>query len=326
MKKLLKLGAVALAVGFAASAFAQAESETVPKIIHRVMNAADSLPDAPPTGGIGQVTPVIQWKGGAVMNTPNVYVIWYGNWNQSNGSDTPAGQTLVKDFLTGLGGSGIYETNTTYTGSGGSHVTGAIGTYAESNVGYLKKRLKKIVALNDGQIKTIVTNYINASQGGQPDPNGVYFVLTSSDVNETTGFCTQYCGWHTHGSINAIVVKYSFVGNANRCLSACSIQSTSPNSNAGVDGAISVVFHELSETVSDPVPGTGWTNAQGAENGDMCAWTFGQPGNVPQAGNGSYYNTTLPAQSNGGTKNYLLQRMLAGNDSKCYVNWLLGTQ
>jgi hypothetical protein len=58
----------------------------------------------------------------------------------------------------------------------------------------------------------------------------------------------------------------------------------------------------------------------------MCAWTFGQPANVPQAGNGSFYNTTLPAQSSGGTRNYLLQRMLAGNDSKCYVNWLLGTQ
>ena len=94
MKKLLKLGAVALAVGFAASAFAQAESETVPKIIHRVMNAADSLPDAPPTGGIGQVTPVIQWKGGAVMNTPNVYVIWYGNWSGNTAT------TIVPELLT----------------------------------------------------------------------------------------------------------------------------------------------------------------------------------------------------------------------------------
>jgi hypothetical protein len=45
------------------------------------------------------------------------------------------------------------------------------------------------------------------------DPNGVYFVLTSPEVNETSGFCTQYCGWHTHGTLNGVDIKYAFVGN-----------------------------------------------------------------------------------------------------------------
>src|SRR6266567_2347418 len=42
------------------------------------------------TGSIGPVTPLITNHGGPVIGTPNIYFIWYGNWNQSDGSDTPA--------------------------------------------------------------------------------------------------------------------------------------------------------------------------------------------------------------------------------------------
>src|SRR5437868_3128204 len=57
------------------------------------------------TGGTGVVTPAITYHGGPLINTPDAYVIWYGNWNQANGSDTPAGQQIVRDFLSYLGGS-----------------------------------------------------------------------------------------------------------------------------------------------------------------------------------------------------------------------------
>jgi hypothetical protein len=77
------------------------------------------------------------------------------------------------------------------------------------------------------------------------DPNGMYFVLTSSDVNERSGFCTRYCGWHTAASPSVGRIRYSFVGNANRCLSSCAIQSVGPNGNAGVDGMLSGLAHEL---------------------------------------------------------------------------------
>jgi hypothetical protein len=39
-------------------------------------------------------------------------------------------------------------------------------------------------------VEAVVSGAI--SSGALPaDANGVYFVLTSSDVNETSGFCTQ---------------------------------------------------------------------------------------------------------------------------------------
>jgi hypothetical protein len=325
MKSVFKYSLLALSLGFAGASFAQAASDLVTaRIEHRINNPDNALPGAPPSGGIGQITPLITWHGGPVMpSAPNVHLIWYGNWAQNNGSDNAAGQQIVRDFVNGLNGSHYLAISKGYTGSGGTQVSGNVGVVAEANVGYLRKRLRKVVALSDTDIKTVVTNYINAHGGA--DANALYFVLTSTDVNETSGFCTQYCGWHTNGSINSTDVKYSFVGNANRCLSGCAIQSTSPNSNAGVDGMVSVIAHELEESFSDPDPRSGWANSAGAENGDMCAWTFGQPANLFQAANGSYYNVTLPAQG-GGSRNFLVQRNLAALDSKCYIDGVTGAQ
>jgi len=82
--------------------------------------------------------------------------------------------------------------------------------------------------------------------------NAVYFVLTASDVNETSGFCTQYCGWHTHATIAGTDIKFAFIGNPDRCPSACEAQTIGPNGNAGADGMASIISHELEEAVTDP--------------------------------------------------------------------------
>ena len=78
-------------------------------------------------------------------------------------------------------------------------------------------------------------------------------MLTSSNVNETSGFCTKYCGFHTHATLSGSDIKYSFVGNSDRCPSGCEIQSTGPNSAAtgqgGIDGMANVMFHEASEAI-----------------------------------------------------------------------------
>ena len=38
---------------------------------------------APTAGSTGAIKPGIQYHGGPVMNMPTPYLIWYGNWNQS---------------------------------------------------------------------------------------------------------------------------------------------------------------------------------------------------------------------------------------------------
>jgi hypothetical protein len=152
--------------------------------------------------------------------------------------------------------------------------------------------------LTDATLQTVVSTAITSGKLPK-DANGVYFVLTSKEVNETSGFCTQYCGFHTHGTIGGVDIKYSFVGNAARCPASCAAQTaSSPNGNVGADGMASVIAHELEETVTDPDLNA-WYDSRGYENADKCAWTFGTTYNP---GNGSMANMKL------GNYDYLIQR------------------
>jgi hypothetical protein len=245
------------------------------------------------------------------MSQPTIYTIWYGNWNQTNGTDTADGQQIVRDFLFGLGGSKHYLINSSYSGVSGALTVGGETTDTGS----------QSTRLTDAKVQAIVSNAITSAKL-PTDANGIYLVLTSSNVAENSGFCNRYCGWHTSGTIACNNIKYSFVGNAARCPTSCAAQSTGPNGNAGVDGMISVIAHEIEEANTDPNPTTGWADSGGAENADKCAWTFGQ--NLKTASNGASYNVTLNARVSG-TRNYLIQRNL-DSASKCYVDNLNKTQ
>jgi hypothetical protein len=241
----------------------------------------------------GATTNGINYHGGPVMlGTVNIYYIWYGNW--TNNSAT----TILQTFASAIGATPYFNINTTYYNSANARVSGKVAFGKFINVtSYPAGAASYATSLGDSDIKTIVSNAISA--GSLPlDSNGVYFVLTSADVKETSGFCTQYCGWHTHASIRNVDIKYSFIGNPDQCPNACAAQSTSPNGNAGADGMASIIAHELSETVSDPDLNA-WFDRSGYENADKCAWTFGATKTAP---NGSHYNVTF------GSLNWLLQQ------------------
>ncbi len=293
----------------ASFAFAQNEGQGAPETIKHGVNPHDT--GSVTAGSTGVVTPPITYSGGALLPHPNIYFIWYGNWNQSNGSDTPGGQQIVRDFANGIGGSNYFQINTTYSTSGYA-ISGLVNFVKETTDAYSFG-----TRLRDSNILSIVNNAI--SSGKLPyDTQGVYFVLTSSDVNESSGFCSKYCGWHTAATPSAGHVRYSFVGNANRCLSSCAAQTVGPNGNAGVDGMISVIAHELEETTTDADPRSGWADSGGAENADKCAWTFGS--NQLTAPNGATYNVTL------GTRNFLIQRNLKHATAGDTCNMSLTTQ
>ena len=230
----------------------------------------------------------IRYHGGPViLGTVNVYYIWYGNWNNNSA------QSILTNLAQSMGGSPYFNINTTYYNGSNTHVS--------NSVQYVKAAFDNYsqgTALSDSSIQTIVSNAI--SSGALPmDTNGVYFVLTSADVNETSGFCTQYCGWHTHGTISGSDIKYAFIGNPDRCPSACEQQTTSsPNGNTGADGMASIIAHELEEATTDPDLNA-WYDSRGQENADKCAWTFGATYTVS---NGSKANMKL------GTMDYLIQQ------------------
>jgi hypothetical protein len=239
----------------------------------------------------------INYHGGPlILGTTNVYYIWYGNWSGN------AATTILADLAASIGGSPYYNINTTYYDGNNVHVTNSVKSKGSASGPASYK-----TSLKDADVLAAVSNAIS-SNALPKDANGVYFVLTSADVNETSGFCTQYCGWHSHSSIAGTEIKFAFVGNPDRCPSACEAQYTGPNGNAGADGMASIVAHELEEAVTDPVFNA-WYDARGYENADKCAWTFGT---TYKAANGALANMKL------GTRDYLIQQNWVNTGSgKC---------
>jgi hypothetical protein len=236
------------------------------------------------------------YHGGPVMlGVPNIYYIWYGNWSDNTAPGILT--NLAQNFF----GSPYYNINSTYYYyyDGTRHPISGHISYVGS-IGSTTDNYSQGTALSDDAVQNIVATALT-SNALPTDPNGVYFVLTSADVNETSGFCRQYCAWHTNGTINGQDIKFAFVGNPDRCPFACAAQTTSPNGNAGADGMASMIAHELSEMVTDPDLNA-WYDQRGNENADKCAWNFGTTQRAP---NGSRYNVTL------GTMRYLLQQIWA---------------
>jgi sugar lactone lactonase YvrE len=266
-----------------------------------------TAPKAPITGAVATGNG-INYHNGPVLHTINVYYIWYGDWN---GLD-PTGPPILTDFVSNEGGSTYFNINTTYGDTTGG-VPNAVAFAGQTTVAGTN------TSLADNDIANIVATAL-AQFGGTPDTNGVYFVLTAPGINETSGFLTTYCGWHTHGSFpnggGTLDIKYSFVGNASGpSLGNCAEQtSSSPNGDPGADAMVSVIAHELEETATDPDLNA-WYDGSGQENADKCAWTFGT---TYAASNGSLANMKL------GARDYLVQQnwvnAQGGMCSLSYVN------
>ncbi len=272
-------------------AFSQDKSELAKhdKIVHRLRSDHDEEKnkDAHPASSRSQGGNGISYHGGPLILGPtNIYYIWYGNWT-GNSADT-----MLTNLAQRIGGSRYFNINTTYYDGSNAHVSNWVNYGGRTIDNYSRG-----TALSDAAIQGIVSDAIISSRLPR-DSNGVYFVLTSADVNETSGFCTQYCGWHTRGTISGTDIKYAFIGNPDRCPSACQAQTVGPNGNAGADGMASIIAHELEEAVTDPDLNA-WYDSRGMENADKCAWTFGSVYLLP---NGAYANMVL------GGLNYLIQR------------------
>lgn len=256
--------------------------------------------------------PTMIYHGGSVMSgTPNVYYIWYGDWNVSN----PGAKPVLEQLISDLNGSSYYTINTSYNVTGAPSISNSVNFGKSIDVGYANNvtiRNRKSLLLRD--ISAIVSKAIDqtASSHLPIDENGLYVLLTSknvtvSDSNALGGsFCNNFCGFHTYGTItyaNSTTknIKYAFVGDTEACPTACAPKinsTTSPNQNVAADGMASVIAHELVEAVTDPNQNA-WYDSTGYENADKCAWNFGI---INTASNGSLYNLTL------NSRNYLLQQ------------------
>ena len=221
------------------------------------------------------------------MHAPVAYIIWYGNWTGNTGVG------LLINFVTNIGASPWWSIVTRYNNASSMTYGGS------ANDSYSQGR-----NLTQTTVFAIVTRAIN-SHVLPNNTNGLYLVLSSADVFET-GFCTADCGWHSYDPPSQL--KFGWIGDpTTQCPNACSGQHIPPNGNFGADAMASVIAHEAAEAATDPFLNA-WLDSNGDENGDKCAWTFG---NMTRLSSGAYYNIVV-----GGT-NYLIQQMWRVPNQDC---------
>lgn len=142
------------------------------------------------TGEASALEPITYHVGGTVISEPlTIYYIYYGAWSAAQ-------KAVIKTFTDGLGASDWWGMSTKYyaLNNGKTFVTSSItyGKDVDDNYSMGKQ-------LTGGSTQKIVQSKLN--DGSLPyDINGIYFLLTSKDVSESSGpsntFCANYCGYH----------------------------------------------------------------------------------------------------------------------------------
>ena len=230
-------------------------------------------------GRVNTNTRIIYHGGSVMAGDQDVYLIWYGCWDDNCGlaGDTTT-QLILTDFMSSIGGSPYFQINATYSNSVGQSPTGAL-FYG----GSVFDRYSQGLELTAADIQEIVAAKIGNEL--PQDPLGVYVVIASADVSSVaTGFCVPDSQpHHGEGSTLGAIFRYAFVGNPARCptlaapqfIAADGSRLPTPNGHFAADAMASTIAHLLNETVTNP-GGTGWFDRYGLENADKCAGTFGE--------------------------------------------------
>lgn len=268
--------------------------------------AQDAASKTAGSGGTG-----IYYHGGPVLQsgTKVVSVYWASspiyNGGPAAGTTGTGGAdgSLVGTFLRGLGGSPYFNINTTYTDGSGAHVVNSV-TY----VGYWANNANVPAPgqnVSDADMIAMLQSGFNSGAISY-DPGTLYQIFTAGTVNLGGGFGSQYCAYHTHGTvtINGVskTVLYSAMPYNMAYPTSCSANlSVWPNNDPGADAEVNTLAHEIEETTTDMM-GTAWYDRRGYENADKCAWKWG-----------STYTT-----SNGGTANVVV----GGLNWLVQMNWV----
>ena len=134
----------------------------------------------------------IYYHGGPLLGTavpPNVYLIWYGNWSGNTAI------SILTNLASHIGGSSYFNINTTYYNGSGDHVLNAVSYKGSTTDNYSQG-----TSLSDSAVQLVVQEAISSGRLAL-DPDGVYFVLTSKDVNEKSGSAaTTAAGTRTEAS------------------------------------------------------------------------------------------------------------------------------
>eukprot|EP00884_Botryococcus_braunii_P005008 jgi/Botrbrau1/14508/Bobra.0350s0013.1 len=247
----------------------------------------------------------IQYHGGFVTNPLRFYYIWYGDWPV--GDRSPSDSSTVKileDLANSLPNSCAWSSTASYQEGSGNQLVNDI-TFAGSIFLPQDSPCWQGSELSYGAIDQL-TACLLESDIVSNTPSTLFLTMGSGDVS-FTGFCTQWCGWHDYSKGNLV----GFIGSNKHCRDGCTPQTNSPNNNNEADSMASIVFHELTETATDPQIDAWYRDDENQnENADLCAWNFKPTAFTPAPGGGKWNTFTHcpPDTPNCVSRYWLLQK------------------
>ena len=212
---------------------------------------------------------------GVVTGADGVYLVYWG----SQWSSDPSGEAAIQqNFFNHVGGSSWNNSVTQYcqgVASGTTYCNGA-GTAASNPANVLKgvwydNTSAAPSSPTQSQLAAeavrAAAHFGNTAAGSN---NTVQYVINTATGNNSSGFGTQYCAWHSSTSSSYGNIAYTNFPYVTDAGASCGAGFVNPGTTT--DGITIVGGHEFAETESDIFPSTGWIDGSGKENGDKCAW------------------------------------------------------
>ena len=262
-------------------------------VIHRTLQGqaqAHAAGHGRPGGGNNNLTYHGGVGGIGVETAPRVYVVFWG----SQWSVDPSGEAdLVQSFLRGVGGSSWLKSVTQYcqavasgtifcNGAGQQAAGDQSGIFADTRVwadNSSPAPSKPTQSQLAAEAVRAAAHFGNTTSSSNASAQ---YVIATATGNNSSGFGTQYCAYHSSTSSSAGNIAYTNLPYITDAGASCGANFNGLGPNAGIT---IVEGHELAETITDQFPNGGWLDGSGAENGDKCAWI--------SSGQGASANTTL---------------------------------
>ncbi|HYK59117.1 MAG TPA: hypothetical protein VEV85_06760 [Bryobacteraceae bacterium] len=232
-------------------------------------------------GGIGGI---------GVETAPKIFlVLWGSQW-----SNDPSGEaTILENFYGGAGGSSWLNSVTQYcqgVASGTVFCNGAgqaagnpSSIFASANVwrdngsAAPRRPTQSQLAAEAVRAAQHFGNTTGASN------SSVQYVIATASGNNSRGFGSQYCAYHSATSSTVGNVAYTNLPYITDAGASCGANFNGLGPKAGIT---IVSGHEMAETLTDQFPNGGWLDSSGGENGDKCAWI--------SSGQGASADVTFP--------------------------------
>lgn len=236
---------------------------------------------------------LLSYHGGQIQTAGMVFLVFWGSqWNNNDPSGEAA---ILQNFFNGTGGSSWNGTvtqyceglavGTTHCGTAGTavgnHSNTLGGVWFDNTAAAPRRPTQSAIAAEAVRA---------ATHFGALTPN-MQFVIATATGNNSSGFGSSYCAYHSSTSSPSGEVAYTNLPYMTDAGASCGANFNGLGAEAGIT---IVAGHEFAESETDPFPNSGWLDGSGSEIGDKCAWISSGQGASADVTLGS---GTFPVQS-----------------------------